>query len=136
MIKKHKGLGKVLLGTGIGVGLGMLLTKRTGKENREILKNKIDELTSKLKNIDSEEIKNNIQNKVDDIMATLSDLDKEKALSIAKEKSKELKEKSEDLVQYVIEKGTPVLEKTASTIKEKVILVTKDVLRRLEQEEK
>lgn len=136
MSKKHKGLGKVLLGTGIGVGLGMLLTKRTGKENREILKNKIDELTSKLKNIDSEEIKNNIQNKVDDIMATLSDLDKEKALSIAKEKSKELKEKSEDLVQYVIEKGTPVLEKTASTIKEKVILVTKDVLRRLEQEEK
>mgnify|MGYP003291363766 CR=1 FL=1 len=31
--------GKFLLGAGIGAGLGMLLTKRTGKENREILKN-------------------------------------------------------------------------------------------------
>ena len=44
MSKKKSGFGKFLLGAGIGAGLGMLLTKRTGKENREILKKKVDGL--------------------------------------------------------------------------------------------
>jgi len=36
----------------------------------------------------------------------------------------------------MIEKGTPMLEKSASLIKEKAILVTKGILDKLEQEEK
>ena len=43
---------------------------------------------------------------------------------------------AEELVDYAIEKGTPVLEKTASSIREKAIEVTKDVLNKLEQNEK
>ena len=39
------------------------------------------------------------------------------------------------LVKYVIEKGTPVMEKTAAAIKEKASIVTKDVLQRLEKKE-
>ncbi len=136
MSKKKSGLGKFLLGAGVGVTLGMLFTKKTGKENREQLKKKVDELINKVKSVDSEELKMNVQKKVDEIMVAISELDKEKVLKIAKEKAKAIKNKSEELVEYVIEKGTPVLEKSACVVKEKAILVTKEVLKKLEQEEK
>ena len=134
--KKRSGLGKFLLGVGIGATLGMLLTKRTGKENREILKKKVDELVIKAKSIDVVEVKENIEAKVEEIMAEVADLDKEKALKIAKKKAEQIKEKAEELVEYVVEKGTPVLEKSACLVKEKAIEVTKEVLKKLEQEEK
>lgn len=136
MSKKKSGFGKFLLGAGIGVGLGMLFSKKTGKENREQLKNKINDLVEKVKNIDSNEVKKNIQEKVDNIMLEISELDKEKVIKIAKKKAEQIKAKTEDLVEYVIENGTPVLEKTASVVREKAILVTKDILKKLEQEEK
>jgi len=133
---KKSGLGKFLLGAGIGVGLGMLFTKKTGKENREQLKKKIDELVLKLKNFDSKEVKENVQKKIDEIMDEINDLDKEKVLKIAKKKAEQIKAKSEELVEYVIEKGTPVLEKSAALVREKAIIVTKEILNKLEQEEK
>jgi len=136
MSKKKSGFGKFLLGAGIGVGIGMLFTKKSGKENREILKKKIDELVINIKTIDSEEVRNNIQNKLDSITNEISELDSEKVLKIARKKSESIKAKAEDLVEYMIEKGTPMLEKSASLIKEKAILVTKGILDKLEQEEK
>lgn len=133
---KKSGFGKFLVGAGIGAGLGMLFTKNNGKENREQLKKKIDELIVKVKSIDSNEVKENIEKRVEEIMNDISELDKEKALKIARKKAEEIKNKSEELVEYVIEKGTPVLEKSACLVKEKAITVTKEVLKRLEQEEK
>lgn len=133
---KKSGLGKFVLGAFVGAGIGMLFTKKTGKENREQLKRKITELTDKVKNIDSEEVKQSIQEKIDSLVLEVSDLDKEKILKIAKKKAENIKEKAEDLVEYVIEKGTPALEKTASLVKENAILVTKEILKKLEQEEK
>ena len=53
--KKH-GFGKFLLGAGIGVGIGMLFSKKSGKENREALKRKIDELVAKVKEVDLKEL--------------------------------------------------------------------------------
>ena len=50
--------------------------------------------------------------------------------------AEDIKNKAEDLVEYVVEKGTPVLEKSACLVKEKAIEVTKEVLKKLEQEEK
>lgn len=132
---KKSGFGKFLLGAGIGTGLGMLFTKNNGKENREQLKRKIDDLIIKVKNIDSDEVKENIQKKVDDIMLEISDLDKEKALKIAKKKAEQIKNKAEELVEYVIDKGTPVLEKSAGIVREKATLVTKEILEKLEKEE-
>ena len=135
-MSKKGGLGKFLLGAGIGVGLGMFFTNKTGKENREALKKKVDELVLKVKSIDSNEVKNNIQMRLNQIMEEVSDLDKEKVLKIAESKSKDIKNKAEELVEYVIEKGTPVLEKSAIIVKEKAIAVTKEILKKLEQEEK
>ena len=63
-------------------------------------------------------------------------MDKEKALDIAKKQAENIKNKAEDLVEYVVLKGTPVLEKSASVVKEKAIAITKEILKKLEQEEK
>ena len=41
---------------------------------------------------------------------------------------------SNELVNYAVEKGTPVLQKSADTIKEKVIKVSKEVIEKLEKE--
>ena len=66
----------------------------------------------------------------------MNDLDKEKVFKIAKKKAKDIQAMAEELVDYAVEKGTPVLEKTANSIREKAIEVTKEVLAKLEKNEK
>lgn len=133
MKSKKSGLGKFIAGLGIGAGLGILFAPKKGSETREDLKNKLEELAKKIKDIDTEEVKKEFLAKVDDIKNELEDLDKEKVASIAKEKSKELKEKAEELVALAKEKGTPVLEGIAEDIRQKAINVTKEVLNKLEK---
>ena len=79
---------------------------------------------------------NAIEMKVTEIKNELEDLDKEKVLKIAKKQASNLKDKADELVNYAIEKGTPVLEKAADAIREKTIVVTKEILNKLEKEEK
>lgn len=135
-MSKKKGVGKFMLGAAIGAGLGILFAPKKGSETREVLKNKMDDLMKKLKNVDSEEIKSTIESKLDEIKNGLEDLDKEKVIKIAKRKAKQLQTLVEELVDYTVEKGTPIIEKSANVIREKTILVTKEVLKKLEQEEK
>lgn len=132
-MSKKKGFGKFLAGVGIGAGLGILFAPKKSSETRRELKQKLNEMLEKAKNVDIEEVKQNIETKIEEIKEELSDLDKEKALKIAKKKAKQLQEKAQDLVDYAIEKGTPVLEKTAASIKEKTIEVTKEILNKLEE---
>lgn len=131
-----KGLGKFILGAGIGAGLGILFAPKKGSETRKELKKKMDELIDKARNIDAEEVKENIEAKIVQIKEELSDLDKEKVLKIAKKKAKQIQDMAEELVEYAVEKGTPVLESTADTVRQKAIQVTKEVLNKLEKEEK
>ena len=73
---------------------------------------------------------------VNNIKEALADLDKEKVLEIAKKKAKQIQDMTKELVDYVVEKGTPVVEKAADAVREKAIVVTKGVLNKLEKEEK
>ena len=41
---------------------------------------------------------------------------------------------SSELVNYAVEKGTPVLQKSADAIREKVIKVSKEVIEKLEKD--
>lgn len=131
--KKRKGL---LAGLVIGAGLGVLFAPKKGSETRKDLMRKFDELKNKAKDIDIAEVKENINIKIDAIKVELAELDKEKALKIAKKKAKQIKEMAEDLVEYAVEKGTPVLEKSAAAVRTKAIEVTKEVLAKLEEKEK
>ena len=127
-----KGTGKFVLGAAVGAGLGLLFAPKKGKDLRNDLKVKMDELISKAKEIDPEELKDEFDKKVDEIKKELEDLDKEKVLKIAKKKSKEITKKAEELVNMAVEKGTPVLKDAAESVRDKAVEVTKDVLKKLE----
>lgn len=132
--KEHKsGAGKFIIGAVAGIGLGFLFAPKKGSETRAELKQKFDELIDRAKEIDLDDVKEQIEMKIEEIKSELEDLDKEKALALAKKKAKQIQNKAEELVDYAIEKGTPVLEKAASAVREKAIVVTKEVLKKLEE---
>lgn len=135
MSKKKSGFGKFLIGGAIGAGLGLLFAPKKGSETRKQLKLQLDELWCKAKEVDVEELKLTFQEKVDEIKKELEELDKEKAIAIAKEKGDLLKKKSEELLKIAKEKGTPILENVAKEVKDKTIIVIKEVLNKLENEE-
>jgi len=134
--KKKSRLGGFLIGAAIGAGLGILFAPKKGSETRRELKEKLDELATKVKGIDAKEVKKSVELKIEEIKLELSELDKEKVLKIAKEKGKIIKEKCEELVSLAVEKGTPVLQKTAEEVRIKAVAVVKEVLNKLEKKEK
>ena len=135
MSKKNGGLVKFLAGIGLGVGLGMLFAPKKGEELRRDLKLKLEDLVKKTKEINIKEVADDFMEKIEKLKSELEDLDKEKVLAIAKEKGEQLKNKASELVELAKEKGTPVLEKAAGEVRERAILVTKEVLKKLEQKE-
>ncbi len=130
-----KGLGKIMAGVGIGLGLGFLFAPKSGEATRKELKEKMDEMLNRVKNMDSEDVKKTIETKVNGLKKDLENLDKEKVLETAKKKAKEIQEKANDLVEYAVEKGTPILERTAASIREKALVVTKEAVKKLEKAE-
>ena len=133
LVSRNRGFGKLLVGLGIGAGLGMLFSPKNGEENRKDLKKEFDNFVNSLKEVDVNEVKDECLNKVEDIRNELEDLDKEKALKIAKDKSKDVRKKIDELVVLAKEKGTPVVEASADALRVKAIDVTKSVLKKLEK---
>ena len=52
--EKKSGIGKFIAGAAVGAGLGILFAPKKGSETRKDLKNKLDELIGKAKEIDVE----------------------------------------------------------------------------------
>ncbi len=134
-MSKKRGFGKFLAGAAVGAGLGLLFAPKKGSDLRKDLKDKLNELWAKVKEIDVEEVKEDFDRRLTEIKEGLEDLDKEKVLKIAKDKANKLKQAAEDLVQLAIDKGTPVLRDAAEEVRKKAVAVTKDVLRKLEAAE-
>lgn len=132
---KKSGLGKFLVGIGLGAGIGMLFAPKSGEALRKDLKIKFDEFVEETKKINLKEVKDEFIKKLDDLKKEIEDLDKEKVLEIARDKSELIKEKSLELLDYAKEKGTPVLERAASNVRNRAIDVTRDVLKKLEAKE-
>ena len=92
----------------------------------------MEELLNKVKEVDIDDVKEYVVKKSDEIENALKDLDKEKVVKIAKKKAKEIQDSAKDLVNYVKDKGEPMLEEAANAVREKAIDVTKGILTKLE----
>ncbi len=128
-----KSFGKFFAGAALGAGLGLLFAPKKGEEIRKELKEKMDDFVAYLNDIDTKEVKKEFNRKLDEIKKELTDLDKEKALQLAKDKSADLMDRAQDLVEMAKEKGTPLLKKTAEEVLDSVIKVSKETLKKLEK---
>lgn len=135
MSKNKSGFGKFLLGAGIGVGLGILFAPKSGKETRRDLKEKMDDLVEKAKNIQVEDVKATIEAKVQEIKEDLKNLDKETVVSAIKSGAAKIKRKADELVEYAIEKGTPVIEAAAREVKASTVKTLESITAKLKEEE-
>lgn len=133
-MSRNHGFGKFVTGALIGAGLGILFAPKEGSETRKELKEKLNDLMDKIKEIDYAEVKDNLMEKVEDLKAELKDLDKEKVVEVAKTKATQVKKKAEELINLAKEKGTPVVEKAALEVKEKTAVVLKEIISRLEDD--
>lgn len=125
-----------LLGAGIGLGLGLLFAPKSGKETRQDLARVISDLYEKAKEIDVEEVKNAIIVKTKELETMLKDLDKETAKQLIVDKTNDIKIKTQELVDLAVEKGTPIVEKTAKQVKSKTAELLKNTAEKLEEPKK
>ncbi len=129
------GLGKFLAGLAVGVGLGVLFAPQKGSETQKELKAKIDELLAKARETDVDDVREAVEAKAFEIKLLISELDKEKTLKMAKQKAKKARDLAEELVDYSVEKGTPVVQKMADNVRAKAIEATEEVLQKLEEKD-
>lgn len=133
-MSKKSGLGKFILGAGIGAGLALLFAPQEGSKTRKELKIKLDELLDKAKQIDVDDVKADIIQRVEELRMGVKDLDKEKALEIAKSQAKKIEKKANELYEVAKEKSAPVIEKAAKEVKETALKAAKEVVNKLEEE--
>ena len=75
-----------------------MFAPKSGKETRKELKEKLDDLIEKAKEIDVAEVKEKLVAKTQEIIEDLKDLDSEKVKDISKIKIELLKVKCEELL--------------------------------------
>lgn len=122
-----KALGAFVAGAAVGATLGVLYAPKKGSETREDIKNLLNDLWEKAKEIKFEDVKEIVTKKLKEIKQELSELDREKVVAIAKEKAAKLKATIEELIEYAKEKGLPAVEKTAIKLKDKTLEITKGI---------
>lgn len=116
----------------VGGIIGVLLAPKSGEESRKELKEKIEDLTLYIKNIDSETIKLEATKKLNNIRKYLEENDGSEMLEDLKDKSKEILKNLDDLAKMFKEKTDPYAQKLIGSTKELTINVLNKTLEKLE----
>ena len=132
----RRGFGKFIGGLALGAGLGLLFAPDKGENTRKMLAKRIDELRNKIKEVDMDEVKDELLYKVETLQAQLKDLDKEKVKDVDLKQANKIKAKAEEIYKYAIEKGTPVVEKSADEVRRQALKVVKDLETKLDTDKK
>ena len=94
MIKmSKKGLGKLVLGAGIGASLALLFAPKKGSDLRNDIKKKINEFMKSVDDMTVSEIKDEFTTKGTPVLEGIADDLKEKTISVAQEVIDKLEEK-------------------------------------------
>ena len=86
--------------------------------------------------LNAADIKKYVDKSIKKIKKELDDLSLEKVADIAKKKAKDIQKNIDNLVAYVKEKGTPVLEDAVEQIRLKAIDVCEGTIKKLENSKK
>lgn len=129
---KKKTIAALGIGAAIGTGLGIFFAPKSGKETRNDLKHKIDDLKSKASQIELEDVKKYVNEKINSIEKELKDLNKEKVIKIAKEKANKVEQECKELAKYVKDKSVPFLMDAVESLRQKALESTKQMVNKLE----
>lgn len=114
------GFSKFIIGAGIGVGIGLLLAKKSGKETRDDIKLKFKELEDKFKKLDITELKSGAINKLDELKQKIEDLDQEQIAQAAKEKILDIRNGLSELTNKVKKKALPYIKDAVENLSHKL----------------
>lgn len=129
---KKKTIAAATVGLAVGTGLGMMYAPKKGIELRQDLKELLNKIKDKIQKIDIEETKEELSKILDKISKELEELDAEKVKKIAKEKADNIKTEIEEIISAAIETKDKLMEEAATELKEKIEVITKEILNKLE----
>lgn len=121
------GLGKFVIGAGIGFGIGLLVAAKSGKETRNDIKNKFKELEEKFRSLDLTELKDGAIEKLDSLREKVKDIDSEQICDFTKDKIADIKKGLSDLTKSVKKKSVPIIKKIVDDIALKLDSMDKEL---------
>lgn len=121
------GLGKFIIGACIGVGIGLLVASKPGKETREDIKKKFKELEEKFRELDINDLKDGAIEKLEILKEKIANLDSDQVADFTKEKISDLKDGLVDLTKSVKRKSVPVIKRIVDDISEKLDSVNESI---------
>lgn len=121
------GLGKFIIGACIGVGIGLLVASKPGKETREDIKKKFKELEDKFRELDINDLKDGAIEKLETLKEKIANLDSDQVADFTKEKIGDIKNGLVDLTKSVKKKSVPVIKRIVDDISEKLDSINESV---------
>ena len=121
------GLGKFIIGACIGVGIGLLVASKPGKETREDIKKKFKELEDKFRELDINDLKDGAIEKLETLKEKIANLDSDQVADFTKDKIGDIKNGLVDLTKSVKKKSVPVIKRIVDDISEKLDSINESV---------